>query len=126
ELEKICLESDVHLAEIAATHQILTLVLGEPALVPPTAKRRMYALLHGRPSKASTKPRPVTKTAGVESPAVPEGDPDDALLSLPLFRKAPWLRWALPLSAVVLLGVLSVVLWNTLGGTDNRVVVRPE
>ncbi len=44
DFERICLESDAHLAEVAGCHQILALVLGKPADVPESLRERVYAL----------------------------------------------------------------------------------
>ncbi|HEX5103845.1 MAG TPA: hypothetical protein VFV87_08550, partial [Pirellulaceae bacterium] len=63
DLERICLESDRHLSEVAACHQILTLVLGKPADVPEGVREKIYLL--GQPDHA-----PAT-TKKVKSPPIP-------------------------------------------------------
>src|SRR6478752_2730067 len=51
EFERVCLESDKHLCEVAACHQVLTLVLGKAADVPTDLRQRIYAL--GDPAQAA-------------------------------------------------------------------------
>ncbi|EAQ82539.1 hypothetical protein [Blastopirellula marina] len=45
QLELLCFESDRHLAEVASSHQILTMVLGTPAHVSSSLRKRVYGQL---------------------------------------------------------------------------------
>src|SRR5262249_26853405 len=108
ELEKLALESDVHLAEIAACHQILTLVLGEPALVPPKARERMYGLVQGREAI------PFRKAAAAKKPADGRDEEEFAL-------GGGWLKWVLPAAGLLLLVALGLAVYQILpANRDSR------
>ncbi|REK18210.1 MAG: hypothetical protein DWQ37_04805 [Planctomycetota bacterium] len=110
EFEKICLESEAHLAEVASCHQILTLVLGEPAEIEPNLRTRLYALaghVDAPPPQgdsvsagAATTVAPGTTAAPPTPPVVrrPKPEVPDYL------REKSW-RWG-PIVAMVLIGTL--------------------
>lgn len=103
ELEKLAHESDVHLAEISSCHQILTLLLGEPAMVPPKARERMYGLVHGREAI------PYRKAQVMRNPDAATGGDGE-----PLAGSATWMRWVLPAAGVLLLAALALAVYQVM------------
>ena len=94
--EQLALESDVHLADVAACHQILTMLLSEQVRVPPTAYRRMYGLVKGPESIPGRTPGKVIPVGGM----VPTDNPAEAtdadaqfLLGMSPYSKSQPVAW---------------------------------
>ena len=65
EFERLCLNSDVHLGEVAACHQILTLILGEPAATTAELRERIHQI--GQSTAAVSSTATIEETATIEN-----------------------------------------------------------
>jgi hypothetical protein len=111
ELEKKCLVSDVHLAEVASVHQVLSLI-GQKAKVPTEARLRMYQLIKGR---EAVKPKAGRASRLVETRTVSE--PVQAWVSPPPSR--PRYEQYVPAAVVALMGVLGATAWMSLSPSPD-------
>lgn len=123
DFERICLESDVHLAEATACHHVLTMILGSPADVDPLARQRMYTIVHdtgtGKQYRAEPAHVPQAATAAaapavpanrtpMPAPVAPAPAQRQAMEVPDYLRAGPWWRSTIAvagLSAVVLAGI---------------------
>lgn len=134
DVEKVCLDSDMHLAEVAACHQVLTIVLGEPVDVPARTRERMYALGPSR-QRAANLEEPSQSAPSSVPPMNPPPEPERAVvrpvtMTLPkqtvdgfedgvpdYLRPAPLWKRALPVAvAVVLIGGWAIMMYRELNG----------
>ncbi len=120
EFEKLCLDSDIDLAEVAACHQILTMVLAQPAEIDTEMKQHMYEVVnHSMPTERKAEATP-EHIAGVPDelwvkPKRRKPEVPDYLREGPTVSK--WKTYAAAAILLVIVVGAAMVAWGPLDRT---------
>jgi len=114
ELERLCMQSEMHLAEVGSCHKVLTMVMGHPIDVADDVRERMYALGTGGHSRTV---QPTTEDSSANSHSSPEenaADETDFSQGLPdyLIRKPIWKRFSTVLVVMLMAGVWGALVYS--------------
>jgi hypothetical protein len=120
--ERICLESDVHLAEVAACHEMLATLAHAPGVatsLDSAGRQRLLAAMghHSTTVFADLERREAVSNARAVRSAI-EAAP--GLEAVPARRRASRAAWAAALAAVALLLALGVFLVEAIGRSRGR------
>ena len=122
DFEKVCLDSDIHLSEVSSCHQILTLVLGEPAEIDPENRERMYRLIEQAAAEEEAEQAATSQQATLvaqqapEPPEPPETKAREKPIVPDYLRDPPKKRrWLPTAAAVALTACLLLIVLTALG-----------
>lgn len=113
EVEQICLASDVHLAEVASCHQILTIVFGEPVDIPEGVHDRMAALAKGKGSVVGKSKKPAAPKSDASIAARDEED-ETLRMGVPRRSKGGSTHWVLAGAVVAVCLLIGVAVFQIL------------
>jgi len=119
--ERVCVESDIHLADVAACHQLLAELSREPAAIELVSAARRRQLL----DMATRRLDPLEAVAVAVSQSGRGSTRAGAAKALPPARRAPVAAWASAAAALALLAVLGgFFAWSLMRGTKR--LVKPQ
>lgn len=129
--ERVCVESDIHLADVAACHQLLAELTRDPAALEPLSASRRRGLLATARKRLDPLEAAAAAVAATNRAAARAGRTKPPPTARPQGRRAPTAAWLSAGAAVLLLGLLAAFfVWSLTRGpkrgtTPQEVAVAP-
>lgn len=131
--ERICIESDAHLAEVAACHEILATLARDPAATAPldaAGRRRLLGAMRQHSAAVSTDDEHHEQAMDArQTPATPEAAPTQPHGGASPRRRSSRTAWGAAAAAVALLVALGFLLTEVIGrsrGVQRDALAPPE